>query len=179
MPTLKECPLFLGQIHVYHSAITLYHAPSDLCGMWGMHQQRICSTPCVYGRPCHDTVLVDLGDNSEVMKGMMVAHIKLIYSFHYSEQNHTCMLVNWFVPNCFDDDTGLWMVCPERDLDQHGQLTVNTITLDSIVWGVHLLLVYGETWVPPSFDASDALDAFKLFFVNKFIDYHAHELLLK
>ena len=54
-----------------------------------------------------------------------------------------------------------------------------TITLDSIVWGVHLLQVYGETWVPPSFDASDALDAFKLFFVNKFIDYHAHELLSK
>ncbi len=45
--------------------------------------------------------------------------------------------------------------------------------------GVHLLPVYGETWVPPSFDASDALDAFKLFFVNKFIDYHAHELLSK
>ena len=174
-PTLDECPNFSGRVHVHHSAVALYHAPSDLCGTWGMHRQRIRSTPRMYGKLRRDTVLVELGDNPSVMKGMVVARLKLIYSFRYVGREHTCALVNWILPSGFDDDTGLWMVRPERD--RRGNPTVDSITLGSIVRGIHLLPVYGETQVPHNFDPANALDAFKLFFVNKFIDYHAHELL--
>ena len=42
---IEDCPFFSGRISVYHSAVTRFYAPSDLCGAGGMYQERIRSNP--------------------------------------------------------------------------------------------------------------------------------------
>jgi hypothetical protein len=39
------CPVFNSTIHVFHSALATFYAPSDTSGIGGMHHQRICATP--------------------------------------------------------------------------------------------------------------------------------------
>ncbi|KAI0261913.1 hypothetical protein BGY98DRAFT_1052077 [Russula aff. rugulosa BPL654] len=80
-----------------------------------------------------------------------------------------CALVTWFVhpdddPKC-DEISGMWKVCPERD--GNGQYPVQVIHLDTILRGVS----------SENMTHNDALDAWDTYFVNQFIDYHAHELL--
>ena len=43
---LDACPHISSTLHVdiYHSAAALYHAPSDLSGIGGMHCEYICDT---------------------------------------------------------------------------------------------------------------------------------------
>ena len=40
-PDEHDCPQFEGRIHVHHSAIATFVAPSDLCGAGGLHRERI------------------------------------------------------------------------------------------------------------------------------------------
>jgi hypothetical protein len=141
-----------------------------------MHRQRIRSTPKLYGKHRRDTVLVELGEDGAIMKGMVVARVKLFYSFKYCDKEYACALVNWLLPEEFDEDTGMWIVRREKEARTHLP-TADVIPLESIVRGIHLLPVYGNAEVPHCFNPADALDAFSSFFVNKFIDYHAHELL--
>ena len=47
--------------------------------------------------------------------------------------------------------------------------------VDTIYRSAHLIGYYGDEFVPPTLLASDSLDAFAAFFVNSWIDYHAHE----
>ncbi|KAI0246059.1 hypothetical protein BJV78DRAFT_1136045, partial [Lactifluus subvellereus] len=42
---LDQCPYFNRCISVYHSAVSRFFAPSDLCGAGGMYQERIRSNP--------------------------------------------------------------------------------------------------------------------------------------
>ena len=71
----------------------------------------------------------------------------------------------------------MWKVCPERDEDcQH---PVQVIHLNTILRGAHLLPCYGEGFLPENMTQSDALDAWDTYFVNQFVDYHAHELLMQ
>ena len=58
-----------------------------------------------------------------------------------------------------------------------GKLTLEAIHLNAIIQGAHLLPQYGSGFLPEDFCYTDALNAFKLYFVNHFVDYHAHELL--
>ena len=51
------------------------------------------------------------------------------------------------------------------------------IHLDSIARGTHLLPVYGSGFLPEDFHYVVSLDAFKSYYVNHYIDHHAHEFL--
>ncbi len=42
---------------------------------------------------------------------------------------------------------------------------------------MHLLPCYGKGFLPKEMTYNDALDAWDAYFVNHFIDYHAHKLL--
>jgi len=59
--------------------------------------------------------------------------------------------------------------------DDSSQVT-SIIHIDSIVWGAHLIPVYGELFLPCDFSHFDSLTAFRAYYVNKFIDYHANEI---
>ena len=92
----------------------------------------------------------------------------------------SCILVSWFIhPDVEpepDEDNGMWKLCPERDENGDHHL-VQVIHLDTILRGAHLLPCYGVGFIPTELTYVDALDCWDAYFVNKFIDYHAHELL--
>lgn len=165
---------FSGKIHVFHSAITRFYAPSDLCGPCGMYRQRIRCNPTWHGHPRHDTVFVVQDKDEPGMQGMLIARIHLLFSFLDSDSETVqCALVSWFLPaeNDRDPDTNMWTVKPE------GTRNVQVIPLKSIARGAHLLPKYGVGLLPDFVTYTNALDMFQVYFVNPYIDHHCHEFL--
>jgi hypothetical protein len=175
-PSLSDLPQFHGRVNVHYSALATFFAPSDLCGVGGMHQERIRSTPCWYDHPRHDTVFVVLDDTLPGMEGMVIARIQLFFSFDYRDVNHHCALVNWLVREDDepDPDTGMWVVSLEK---RNGVPTTQVIDVKTIVRAAHLLPVYGQDKVPSDVYHYNSLDRYQSFFVNKYADHHSHELL--
>jgi len=52
---------------------------------------------------------------------------------------------------------------------------MSIIHLDSMVCGAHLMGIAGTTRIPHHLMFDRSLDAFQGFYVNKYIDHHAHE----
>lgn len=172
---------FSGKIHVFHSAVTRFYAPSDLCGPCGMYRQIIRSNPLWYGHPRHDTVFVVQDEDQPGMRGMLIARVHLFFSFMDYEVTERgdhvqCALVSWFLPvsNQRDPDTGMWAVQPEGT--RRHRLT-QVIPLKSIAREAHLLPKYGVGQLPNNITYINALDNFQEYFVNPYIDHHCHEFL--
>ncbi|KAI9465113.1 hypothetical protein F5148DRAFT_982031, partial [Russula earlei] len=95
---------------------------------------------------------------------------------------YSCTLINWFVhTDQPDNDTGMWMAALECDWNGHP--TVQVITIDTIACAAHLLPIYGSSRVPDDFCHREALDQYRYFFVNDFVDHHfvdhhAHEFIM-
>jgi hypothetical protein len=150
-----------------------------------MHRERIRSNRQWKGKPRYDTVFVNVGDDDNgsedgepTMHGMLIARVLLFFSFNdpVLQKEIPCALVNWFVPLSAERDktTGMW----ECRMETNGARPVlEVIHLDSIVRGVHLLPHFGCGFLPEAFDYTVALDSFRTYFVNHFVDYHVHELL--
>ncbi|KIM34925.1 hypothetical protein M413DRAFT_79919 [Hebeloma cylindrosporum] len=68
----------------------------------------------------------------------------------------------------------MWMV--EPDFDRTGNRAMSIIHIDSILRGAHLMGVSGTQFIPHHLTFSDTLDAFRSFYVNKYIDHHSHEI---
>ena len=51
------------------------------------------------------------------------------------------------------------------------------VHLDSIARAAHLSPIYGESRVPEDFNYHNALDTVDSFFVNHYVDHHAHEFI--
>ena len=66
------------------------------------------------------------------------------------------------------------MVQPEYDDDQR---VTSVIHVDSILRGVHLIPVYGEEFTDTELHFSHSLDVFRTFYISKYSDYHAFQLL--
>ncbi|KAK1223202.1 hypothetical protein PQX77_013925 [Marasmius sp. AFHP31] len=174
-----ECPPFDGPLSVYHSAVISAYAPSDDCGPGGMYREHIRSAPSFQQLyPRRDTVFVQINPDQAVIKGMMVARILLLFSFKYLNATRPCALVNWYVPSddAPDHDTGMWVVEPEY-VGQHR--SVQVISLDTIAHSAHLLPVYGDEILPETFHFSDSLDAFDLYYVNKYANHFMYDFLLQ
>ena len=174
---VNDCPYFSGPIYVYHSAIARFYAPSDLCGAGGMYRERIRSNPNWHGEYArHDTVFVETSAK-DGMRGMTIGRVLLLFSFTLDDKYYPCALIHWLVPDDEpDEDTGLWVVRPEFEGSGH-QRTLAIIHLDCIARAAHLLPVYGSSFVPEDFHFSDALDAFRAYFVNRYIDHHSHDFI--
>lgn len=173
---IENLPSFEGEIRVYHSAVAIYYAPSDLCGAGGLYRERIRSTPLFHGHERCDTVFVVLDESKGGMEGMEIGRVLLFFSFHYRRESFSCALINWFIHDEEPDrDTGMWTVQLEHD--RQGQPTVEVIDINTIARGAHLLPVYGSSRVPDDFSHHDTLDSYNSFFVNHFIDHHAHEFI--
>ena len=174
---INDCPPFQGKLNVHHSATAVFYAPSDLCGAGGMKRERIRSTPSFHGHPRHDTVFVVLDDSQPGMKGMEIGRVLLFFSFHYRRKDYSCALINWFVhTDTPDGDTGMWIV--ELECDRNGVPSVQVIAIDTIARAAHLLPIYGSSRVPEDFIHHEALDRYQSFFVNCFVDHHAHEFVV-
>lgn len=144
-----------------------------------MHREHIRSNPAWYGGAArYDTVFVSLDESQPGMHGMLVARVLMFFSYYdsYLDSTIPCALVNWFIPNTEepDDITGMWVVHPEYEDNKR---TIEVIHIDSIARGAHLLPVYGSGFLPEDFQFTVALDSFKSYYVNHYIDHHAHEFL--
>ncbi|KAF8240455.1 hypothetical protein L208DRAFT_1233028, partial [Tricholoma matsutake] len=87
-----------------------------------------------------------------------------------------CALVTWFsvIGNCPCDNTQIWMA--ELDFDGYGEHIMFIVHLDAILCSEHLMGIAGAHHIPCHLLHTSSLDTFKSFNVNKFIDYHAHEI---
>ncbi|KAF6745171.1 hypothetical protein DFP72DRAFT_993169 [Ephemerocybe angulata] len=168
---LAECPHVDPNLHikVFRSATALYHAPSDVSGIGGMHREVIRATPSWQkGLPRHDCVFVEEDPEGVGFRGMNVAQ--------HRGREYQCAYVRWF--EWFDTEpcslTGLWRVRPDYTRDRRRMTSI--IHIDTILRCAHLLPVFGTSRTPKKLHHSKALNAYKLFYVNKYIDYHAHEV---
>jgi hypothetical protein len=177
---IEECPKVSPfiRLKVFHSATATYHAPSDLLGIGGMHRERIRATPTwQHGPGRYDCVFMDNELDIDGFAGLNVARVKLFLSFTVDDgTTYPCALVEWF--SRFGDspceDTGLWRVVPDRD--GRGQRAASLIHVDAILHGAHLIGVSGTHFVPAILSFSNSLDTFQIYYVNKYIDHHAHEI---
>jgi hypothetical protein len=171
---IEDCPYFSGPINVYHSAVARFYSPSDLCGAGGMYRERIRSNPNWRGEYTRrDTILVGTNADIDGMRGMAVARALLFFSFTFNDVYYPCVLVSWLrTRDEPDEDTGLWVVQPE--FEGNGRRKLGVIHLNCVARATHLLPVYGTSFVPEDFRFSDALDAYRAYFVNRFVDHHSH-----
>ena len=86
---------------------------------------------------------------------------------------HHCHHKNCIYLNTPCADTGMWRIKP--DFDNMGNLAMSIIHLDSMVRGAHLMGIAGTAQIPHHLTFDRSLDAFEAFYVNKYIDHHAHE----
>jgi hypothetical protein len=68
----------------------------------------------------------------------------------------------------------MWRVEPDRGAG--GRRMTSIIHVDTILRAAHLIGVAGSDFLPRTLSFSDSLSAFRLFYVNKYADHHAHEI---
>jgi hypothetical protein len=141
-----------------------------------MRRERIRSTPSWRGKTARrDCAFVVEDQDSVGMKGLRVVRVRLFFSFEHAGSLYPCALVEWFkkVGRSADADTGMWKVKPEF---RGNERDISILHLDTFLRGAHLLPVFGTRSLPVDFHFSYSLDAFRTYFVNKYIDHHAHEI---
>lgn len=175
---MDECPEFEGPVNVHYSAAATFYAPSDPSGQGGMRREHIRATPSWFGGPPRmDCAFVKDATINALSNPPDIVRILLFFSFDYGGQHYDCALVRSFEYSSptVDEDTGMYVVRPSSVSDTPGFISV--IPLTSIFRAAHLDPVYGTSYVPTHLQNYQSLDAFQSFFVNKFIDHHAFELL--
>ncbi|KAJ6613995.1 hypothetical protein B0H10DRAFT_2165190 [Mycena sp. CBHHK59/15] len=172
---LDSCPLFNGQISVFHSAIARFYALSDLCGAGGIGTD---THPNWFGQyPQYDTVFIVTDANLHGMRGMVIGRTLLFFSFTHWDVRYSCALVHWLSPvgHAPNDDTGMWVVTPEFERNSRHALSI--VHLNCIARAAHLLPVFGSAFLDKDFYFSYSLDSFRAFYVNCLADHHSHEFL--
>ncbi|KAE9399341.1 hypothetical protein BT96DRAFT_965641 [Gymnopus androsaceus JB14] len=177
---LDSCPELPNtqRIFLHHSARATFFAPSDMSGLGGMRHERICSVKSWPGGPArYDCVFMEGDSDKEGFAGLLVGRVFMFFHFAYQSQRYECALIQWYstVGDRPCDETGLWMVDP--DFDREGSPNLEVVHIDCLYRGAHLIGVTGDSRLPTKdFSSSDSLDAYSCFYVNKYIDYHAHEI---
>ncbi|KAI9453314.1 hypothetical protein BJY52DRAFT_1205512 [Lactarius psammicola] len=173
-------PQLSSKVYVYTSARAVFYAPSDLSGLGGLRPERIRSTQSWRGGPQRrDCIFVGNSDVPDApgMRGLLVARALLFFSFVYDNTKYPCVLVHWFsiVGDEPCDEAGMWVVEPDF---RGGRPFLEVIHLDTVLRGAHLIGMSGSHFLPndPDFTFDKSLDAFPSFYVNKYIDHHAHEI---
>jgi hypothetical protein len=176
---IEACPNLPPTLHVrvFHSARATYFAPSDLSGIGGMHRESIRAMPSwKKGHSRYDCVFIEKEPEHDGFRGLHVARVKLFLSFSIDGNTYPCALVEWFSTygSAPCEATGLWRVVPDRD--SRGRWMASLVHIDMILRGAHLIGISGTRLLPRTFTCDDSLDAFQGFYVNKYIDHHAHEV---
>ncbi|KAJ6626555.1 hypothetical protein B0H10DRAFT_2211156 [Mycena sp. CBHHK59/15] len=176
-PSLDDCPDAPRSVNTFPSAVAKFYAPSDQSGVRGMLHERIRVVRSWRGgAPRYDCVFVESDPELHGFRGLLAARVLLFMSFKYRGVTYPCALVTWF--SAIGDepcpDVGMWMV--EADVDRRGRRVMDIIHIDTILRGVHLIDIYGDTFLPRHFKYSDTLDLFDRFYVNKYADHHANEI---
>ncbi|TFK51466.1 hypothetical protein OE88DRAFT_1735362 [Heliocybe sulcata] len=175
---LRELPDFDGVISIHYSAAATFYAPSDPSGIGGMHREHIRANPCWRGTGGRfDCVLIKplLVEDDSPRPPWEVARVFELFSFQHLGEQYQCALVHWFdwVGDSPDEDTGMWVIHKRRDQDD----SLAIISVDRILRAAHLIPVFGEREVNLDITETNSLDSYRLFYLNKYADHHAFELL--
>ena len=192
LPSSADYLDFTGEhpLTTYNSAVAMFYAPSDLSGAGGMRKERIRAVSRWRGGcPRFDTVLLKPNNKYEptyndepTVNSFSVARVQLFFSFEYNHASYECALVHDYQvvnPNP-DEITGMAIV---KRAMRGGQPRARVIPLNDILRAVHLIPVFsklGTKRIPKKYKHELTLDdrqLFKLFYVNKFVDHHAFEIL--
>jgi len=173
-------PVIEGKIHTFNTAVTTFYAPSDNSGITGMRCKYIRAMSSWRNGPArYDCVLVNAKPNVDGAQGFEVAQVFLFFSFLHGGKEYPCAFIQWysFVGTRPNKDTGYWVVEPDIEDDSESP-HVAVIHIDCILHAVHLMPVTRTArFVDRSITMHTSLDTFKLFYLNRFIDYHAFESL--
>ena len=183
---IPDLPPFYEKITIHTSAIATFHAPSDLSGIGGMKREQIHAVDCWRKGPGRcDTLFINTGSDdvddlsTHGILGLEVGHAHLFFSFTLDGVKYPCALVHWF--SCTSDIpspvTGMYIVEPDCLAD--GQPVTFVVHLDSIFRAAHLLPVFHNH--PPLSKRQhheQTLDLFSEFYVNRYIDHHAFEVVV-
>ncbi|KAG1855909.1 hypothetical protein F4604DRAFT_1883171 [Suillus subluteus] len=174
---LAGCPRFEGQISVFNSASSRFYAPSDISGIGGMRVEHICACPLWRNEaPHNDCIFINIGSSTEGIRGLEVARVRAFFSFKYGGEIFPCAIVHWFdvIGDSPDKDTGMWMVRPAYSTN-HAPLH-SIIHVETIYRAAHLIPIYGTRFFPPNVNLHTSYDAFRAYYVNKYVDHHAFEI---
>ena len=123
---------------------------------------------------------MDTGNGGNItlpMSGYTIARVLIFFSFKYAGETFPVALVWWYMlsdDTGRDEATGMWLV--EREF--HGEEPhLAVVHVGSIFRAAHLLPFFGKEWVPQGFSHNDTLDKYTKFYVNRFADHHAFEIL--
>jgi hypothetical protein len=143
-----------------------------------MWQERIRSNRSWQkGPPQYDCMFLSKDPSVAGLRSLHVVRALLFFSFKHEDIEYPCALVEWFLPvgDEPDDTNNMWVVEPE--LDENGVRTMSVIHLDSVLRAAHLIPCFGDEFLPLDFQFTDSLDAFRAYYVNKFIDHSAHAMI--
>lgn len=118
------------------------------------------------------------GDETETtVNNLNLAWVMAFFSFSRHGKVYQCALVYWFSTFGLepDPDTSMWVVVP--DYDDHRYRNMSVIHVDSIVRAAHLLPIFDKSKLPSMLNYTHSLNHFCGFYMNKYIDPHAFELL--
>ncbi|KAI0327003.1 hypothetical protein GY45DRAFT_1348002 [Cubamyces sp. BRFM 1775] len=166
-------------LYLHRSAEAVFYALSDICGTAGMRREYIRATPSWRKKhPRYDCVFINRDSELPGLLGMDVGRVKAFLSFQYGGKKYECALVHWYkrVGSSPDEDTGMWQVKPSLTRGARQPL-LSVIHVDTIYRAAHLIGVSLNKEIPPEIDYYNALDYFDSFYVNKYIDHNAFELL--
>ena len=167
-----------ARVGIHQSASVTFYAPSELAGPHGMHREIIRCNPRWYKlHRRYDTVLVTVDPEAQGMRRFRVARLRQLVSIMHEDILHQAAIVHWYVMDANERDglTAMWVVKPEI---VDGRWVTGIIPLTAITRACHLMPVMGKTFVPVWFHYDDTLDWFDKYYVNHYVDYHAHETLL-
>ncbi|KAF8225982.1 hypothetical protein L208DRAFT_1304283 [Tricholoma matsutake] len=142
-----------------------------------MYQERIRSVSSWHRGPeHHDCVFVEHDPELPGFRGLYAVHVQMFFKIKHCSVTYPCALLTWFsvVGDAPCPDTGMWIV--EPDLDRTGWRIMSVVHIDTILRGAHLMGRADKHSIPRHLKHTDSLYAFKSFYVNKYIDYHAHEI---
>ncbi|KAJ8473947.1 hypothetical protein ONZ51_g7542 [Trametes cubensis] len=162
---IEDCPPLDADavLYLHFSAEATFYAPSDTSGTAGMRREYIRATPTWRKKhPRYDCVFINRNSALPGLLGMDVGRVKAFISFKR-------------VGSSPEEDTGMWIVKPAM---LRGRLPLlSVIHVDTIYRAAHLVGVSMNKAIPLEVDHHNALDYFDSFYVNKYIDHNAFELL--
>jgi hypothetical protein len=180
---MQAFPLFDQKLYLHSSAACTFFAPSDYCGMHGLRREHIRATGSWRGEHARqDVVLVDTGDGgnkSLPMSGYALARVLYLFSFQYAREHFPVALVWWYTlsddAGCRDEATGMWLV--EREYRDDGEPHFAVVPVASFLRAAHLMPFFGQEAVSRDLSHRETLDVYARFYVNRYADHHAFEIL--
>lgn len=169
-----------SSLSIFPSTVVHFYAPNEQSSLSGMRRERIRSVSSWRrGPPRRDCAYVRKTANIPGFTQLAVVRILLLFSFRSASRTTCeCALVSCYRPvgDQPDQDTGMWIVEPDENED--GTLHFEIISIHSIIRAAHLIGHAGNDTIPVHFSHTDSLDSFTAFYVNKYIDYNAHAMVL-